>query len=240
MAEKRKKTAQIHVRTFPNYKTMIEILAQATNMSVNEFILKETLDGTIEIFQLEEIELLFTVFKQMADVQYELNQIGNNLNQITRILNLKSKNDEYDKIDTEIQSLLELKVQLYEVLSDFHQLINQDLPIFKELGKNLRHKEIQCSIYAKEDEEAIQEIENITEQIDTEDTIDYRKRLNEIFERVKSQKEKGLLTKVQEEGYESFEEATKELEKKEKTKKEKFDGYQTEVDPENPFSGGII
>lgn len=237
MTEKRKKTAQILIRTLPKYKTMIEILAQATNMNVSDFMLKESLDGTIEIFHIEELELFFSVLEEIANVQYELNQIGNNINQITRVLNIRNKNEDFSNMESEINSMLELKVQLQDVIKNLHAMTNKNMPIFKEVGKNLRHKEIQCSFYSKEDDEAIKEMESITEEIQSDETLDYQKRLSEIFERVKTKNQKGILSKVQDEGYETFEEIKEELDK---SKKEKFDGYQTEVDPENPFSGGII
>jgi hypothetical protein len=77
------KTDKIELRISPNDKEMIQLNAVKIGMSVSKFIIVSALGHELTANKTDR-----DIYKELIGIKRELNQIGNNLNQLTKTCHL--------------------------------------------------------------------------------------------------------------------------------------------------------
>ena len=102
------KDRQINIRMNKDILNILELKANAANMSKTEYITRAILDSYIKVDNSKDISKLIG----------SVNKIGNNINQIARNLNIANKQDKLDDInyDNILDKLIIIQYQLNEIL----------------------------------------------------------------------------------------------------------------------------
>jgi len=112
MSEKLK---QVKVNLYPHQHEQIKNLAKSNNITIAQYI-REQLDLNLDPKDTRKIytETQKKVYKETdPKLLYELNKIGNNLNQIARVLN--QKKDDVNTVEI-LQSLVSIEKEIKSLL----------------------------------------------------------------------------------------------------------------------------
>ena len=137
---KNKKTESIKIRVTPQEKYAMQKLAERTNTTVSHYILEMSLNGQITMLSKNDVLICLTVVRLLAEIQNDLYGVVRNINQITRNVNQKFKENEKPNIEKDLFEILDLKEQCLEIIDFLRNKLDEykTLNFIGEMGRKRR------------------------------------------------------------------------------------------------------
>lgn len=205
-----KKTKRKNLRMTEFEFNEIQRLSSLVNMKMEHYILKMALTGKVYFFSKDDVSKAVELNETLAKLIYELNAYGRNINQITRVLNQKSKQSNsileqslIEKLNSEIDSIKEIENKIESFISDLpSNLSDLDKIMILQLSGyyDLNEKVILSEEELKKDLN-IEDIEtNSVESISIENKKNVTERTNELIQEGLDQFQAYLIAQKESEG----------------------------------------
>lgn len=137
---KNKKTESIKIRVTPQEKYAMQKLAERTNTNVSHYILEMSLNGQITVLSKNDVLICLTVVRLLAEIQNDLYGVVRNINQITRNVNHRFKENEKPNIENDLLEILDLKEQCLKIIDFLRNKLDEykTLNFIGEMGRKRR------------------------------------------------------------------------------------------------------
>ncbi|WP_350356764.1 plasmid mobilization relaxosome protein MobC (plasmid) [Lactococcus lactis] len=126
MPKNRKRRTQLHFYVNPDEEFMIREKAASCHKNLSDYLRTISIKGAIYEVNFHEID---EFSKQLSQLQFEFNRIGNNINQVAKKVNLI---DEVDQEDVEI-----LQDEMSDIQKNYRILNKKILKEVRELVRKL-------------------------------------------------------------------------------------------------------
>ncbi|MGV8956242.1 plasmid mobilization protein [Lactococcus lactis] len=126
MPKNRKRRTQLHFYVNPDEEFMIREKAASCHKNLSDYLRTISIKGAIYEVNFHEID---EFSKQLSQLQFEFNRIGNNINQVAKKVNLI---DEVDQEDVEV-----LQDEMSDIQKNYRILNKKILKEVRELVRKL-------------------------------------------------------------------------------------------------------
>ncbi|AWN67122.1 MULTISPECIES: plasmid mobilization protein [Lactococcus] len=126
MPKNRKRRTQLHFYVNPDEEFMIREKAASCHKNLSDYLRTISIKGAIYEVNFHEID---EFSKQLSQLQFEFNRIGNNINQVAKKVNLI---DEVDQEDVEI-----LQDEMSDIQKNYRILNKKILKEVRDLVRKL-------------------------------------------------------------------------------------------------------